>query len=64
MGANNFLFVCSFNVLGAIAAINQSNIKDLLKIKEDCLKENNCIDDTSSSEQSTSIESSILKKIK
>ena len=43
---------------------DQSNIKDLLKIKEDCLKENNCIDDTSSSEQSTSIESSILKKIK
>ena len=43
---------------------DQSNIKDLLKIKEDCLKENNCIEDISSSEQSTSIESSILKKIK
>ena len=43
---------------------DQSNIKDLLRIKEDCLKENNCIEDISSSEQPTSIESSILKKIK
>ena len=43
---------------------DKSNIKDLLKIKEDCKKENNCIEDISSSEQSTSIESSILKKIK
>ena len=42
---------------------DKSNIKDLLKIKEDCKKENNCIEDISSSNQSTSIESSILKKI-
>ena len=42
---------------------DQSNIKDLLKIKEDCLKENNCIEDISSSNDKTSIEGSILKKI-
>ena len=42
---------------------DQSNIKDLLKIKEDCLKENNCKEDISSSNETTSIEGSILKKI-
>ena len=43
---------------------DQSNIKDLLKIKEDCLKENNCKENISSSSKTTSIEGSILKKIK
>ena len=43
---------------------NQSNIKDLLKIKEDCLKENSCEENISSSSETTSIEGSILKKIK
>ncbi len=43
---------------------DQSSIKDLLKINEDCLKENNCIENISSSSETTSIEGSILKKIK
>ena len=43
---------------------NQSNIKDLLKKQNDCLIENNCDENTLSSEEPSSIESSILKKIK
>ncbi len=44
--------------------INQSNIKDLLKKQNDCVIENNCDENTTSSDESSSIESSILKKIK
>ncbi len=43
---------------------NQSNIKDLLKKQNDCVLENNCDENTISSDKSSSIESSILKKIK
>ena len=43
---------------------NQSNIKDLLKKQNDCVLENNCDENTLSSDESSSIESSILKKIK
>ena len=43
---------------------NQSNIKDLLKKQDDCLIENNCDANTLSSDEPSSIESSILKKIK
>ena len=43
---------------------NQSNIKDLIKKQDDCVLENNCDENTSSSDQSSSIENSILKKIK
>ena len=43
---------------------NQSNIKDLLKKQNDCLIENNCDENTLSSDEPSSIESSILKKIK
>ena len=39
---------------------NQSNIKDLLKKQNDCLIENNCDENTLSSEEPSSIESSIL----
>ena len=45
-------------------ASNQSNIKDLIKKQDDCVLENNCDENTSSSDQSSSIENSILKKIK
>ncbi len=43
---------------------NQSNIKDLLKKQNDCVIENNCDENTLSSDEPSSIESSILKKIK
>ena len=43
---------------------NQSNIKDLLKKQNDCVIENNCDENTPSSDEPSSIESSILKKIK
>tara|TARA_A100001011_G_scaffold291425_1_gene303030 strand:+ start:544 stop:888 length:345 start_codon:yes stop_codon:yes gene_type:complete len=43
---------------------NQSNIKDLLKKQNDCVIENNCNENTPSSDEPSSIESSILKKIK
>ena len=43
---------------------NQSNIKDLLKKQNDCVIENNCDENTSSSDEPSSVESSILKKIK
>ena len=42
---------------------DQSNIKALLKEKKDCVIENNCEENISSSDNSSSIESSILKKI-
>ncbi len=41
----------------------QSNIKDLLKNNKDCLIKNNC-EEYVPSDESTTIESSILKKIK
>ena len=43
---------------------NQSNIKDLLKNQNDCVIENNCDENTPSSDEPSSIESSILEKIK
>ena len=43
---------------------DQSNIENLLKNQKDCLLKNNCEEEAPSPEQSTSIESSILKKIK
>ncbi len=43
---------------------NQSNIKDLLKKQNDCGLENNCDENTTSSDGSSSVENSILKKIK
>ena len=42
---------------------DQSNFEDLLKKKKDCLIENNCEDNISSND-SSSVENSILKKIK
>ena len=42
---------------------DQSNFEDLLKKKKDCLIENNC-EDNISSNNSSSVENSILKKIK
>ena len=42
---------------------DQSNIEDLLK-KKDCLIENNCEEKILDTDESTSIENSILKKIK
>ena len=44
--------------------IYQSNIKNLLKKKKECVIENNCEENISTSNESTSIESSILEKIK
>ena len=43
---------------------NQSNIKDLLKKQNDCISENNCDENTPSPNEPSSVESSILKKIK
>ena len=43
---------------------NQSNIKDLLKKQNDCVIENNCDENTPSSDEPSSIESSLLKTIK
>jgi len=43
---------------------NQSNIKYLLKKQNDCVIENNCDGNTPSSDEPSSIESSILEKIK
>ena len=42
----------------------QSNIENLLKNQKNCLIKNNCEEETSSNGDSSSIESSILKKIK
>ena len=42
---------------------DKSNIKDLLNSKKDCQIENNCEENTSSSDDVTSIENSILEKI-
>ena len=43
---------------------DQLNLEDLLKNKKDCLIKNNCEEKILDTDESTSIENSILKKIK